>query len=143
MLLTARSAAAIVSRVFYARLITGVGRVPLTLWSMSLSGAAYACLGLLPSLPLMYCAAMMLGLGLGVASTLSLTSVLDLAPPDARATALSLRITGNRIGQVSLPFLAGFVAAAAGAPGVFVAVGASLVVSAVSVRAVRGAGEGS
>ena len=139
-ILAVRSAAAIVSRFFYSNLIAGLGRVPLTLWSMTLSGAAYAILGVLPSLPLMYGAAVALGLGLGAASTLSLTSVLDLAPPDARATALSLRITGNRIGQVALPFLASFVAAAAGAPGVFVAVGASLVASAVSVRAVRGVG---
>ncbi len=140
-ILTARSAAAIVSRIFYARLVTGVGRVPLTLWSMCLSGAAYASLGALPSLPLMYAAAAVLGLGLGVATTLSLTSILDLAPVTARATALSLRITGNRVGQVSLPFLASLVAAAAGAPGVLAVVGGGLIVSAICVRVVRGSGE--
>ena len=137
-ILTTRSVAAVVSRIFYARLIIGVGRVQLTLWSMSLSGLAYALLGVQSSLPLMYAAAAVLGLGLGVASTLSLTSVLDLSPVGARATALSLRITGNRIGQVSLPFLASLVAATAGAPGVLVVVGASLIASAISVRMVRG-----
>ena len=64
----------------------------------------------------------------------------SLAPPTARATALSLRITGNRLGQVVLPFLASIVAAAAGAPGVMAVVGGSLIVSAVSVRVVRGVG---
>ncbi len=137
--LTVRSIAAIVSRVFYSRLIEGLGRVPLTLWSMSLSGAAYASLGATNSIAMMYVAAAILGLGLGIATTLSLTSVLDLSPVTARATALSLRITGNRIGQVTLPFLASFVAAAAGAPGVLAVVGASLIVSAISVRTVRGA----
>lgn len=138
MILTTRSGFAILSRLFYARLLLGVGRVPLTMWSMSLSGLAYASMGATQSLTLMYVAGAALGLGLGIASTLSLTSVLDLSPPAARATALTLRITGNRIGQVTLPFFAALVAAAAGAPGVMVVVGAGLVVSAVSVRLVRG-----
>ena len=140
-ILTTRSCFAIFSRVFYARLIVGVGRIRLTLWSMSLSGVSYAALGMTDSLPLMYGAAAFLGLGLGIASILSLTSVLDLSPPTARATALTLRITGNRMGQVVLPFLASLVAAAAGAPGVMAVVGASLIVSAVSVRVVRGINE--
>lgn len=138
MILTVRSGAAIVSRLFYSRLIAAAGRVPLTLWSMCLSGAAYASLGALSSLPLLYAGSAALGLGLGLATTLSLTSILELAPAGARATALSLRITGNRIGQVSLPFLASIVAVAAGAPGVMTVVGGSLIAAALSVRAVRG-----
>ncbi len=139
LMLTVRSVAAIVSRYFYTSLIAALGRIRLTFWSMSLSGVAYASIGVAPSLSLMYFAAASLGLGLGLASILSLTSVLDLAPAPARATALSLRITGNRIGQVSLPFLAAIVAAAAGAPAVMAVVGASLVVSAVSVHFARSA----
>lgn len=141
MVLTVRSAAAIFARLFYAQMIVGVGRIPLTLWSMSLSGLAFVGLGAASSLPLMYLAAAIMGLGLGIATTLSLTSVLDLAPVTARATALSLRITGNRIGQVTLPFFASFVAAAFGAPGVLATIGASLIASAVSVRLMRGGRE--
>ena len=93
----------------------------------------------------MYADAVLMGLGLGVATTLSLTSVVDIVPVDARATALSLRITGNRIGQVTLPFVASLIAAAAGAPGVLFVIGSSLCASAVSVGASarrRGSGDG-
>jgi MFS family permease len=139
MILTVRSITAIISRLFYSRLISTVGRIPLTLWSMSLSGLAYASLGAPVSLHMMYVASAILGLGLGICTTLSLTSVLDLVPMTARATALSLRITGNRIGQVTLPFIASIIAAAAGAPGVLAVIGGSLIVSAYSVHHVRGA----
>ena len=140
LVLTVRSAAAIVSRLFYAGMIEVVGRVRLTVVSMCLSGLGYAALGLpMPLIP-MYGDAALMGLGLGVATTLSLTSVVDIVPVDARATALSLRITGNRIGQVTLPFIASIIAAAAGAPGVLAVIGASLCVSAISVGIVRGRG---
>lgn len=131
--LTIRSAAAIVSRLFYVALIATFGRAPLTIMSMSLAGVAFAMLALPLPMPAMYMDAVAMGLGLGVASTLSLTSVVDIVPMAARATALSLRITGNRIGQVSLPFVASIIAAAAGAPGVLVVIGASLCASAASI----------
>jgi MFS family permease len=135
LVLTVRSGAAIVSRLFYAMLIAAIGRAPLTVQSMVLSGLAFAALALpLPLFP-MYADAVLMGLGLGVATTLSLTSVVDIVPVDARATALSLRITGNRIGQVSLPFVASLIASATGAPGVLFVIGASLCASAVSVGA--------
>jgi MFS family permease len=135
--LTDRSVAAIVSRLFYSRLIVNVGRVPLTVLSMSISGLGYALLGAPLPIWALYVDAAVMGLGLGIATTLSLTSVVDIVPVDARATALSLRITGNRIGQVTLPFVASLIAAAAGAPGVLATIGASLVVSAASVGVTR------
>jgi MFS family permease len=135
--LTTRSAAAIVSRLGYARMIEVVGRVRLTVVSMALSGVCYAALGLPAPLAAMYADSALMGLGLGVATTLSLTSVVDIVPVDARATALSLRITGNRVGQATLPFVASFIAAAAGAPGVLATIGASLCLSGISVGLVR------
>ncbi len=145
LVLTVRSGAAIVSRLFYAALIAAIGRAPLTVQSMVLSGLAFAALALPLPLFAMYGDAILMGLGLGVATTLSLTSVVDIVPVDARATALSLRITGNRIGQVTLPFVASLIAAAAGAPGVLFVIGSSLCASAVSVGASarrRGSGDG-
>ena len=74
---------------------------------------------------------------LGIATTLSLTSIVEMVPTQARATAVSLRITGNRLGQVTLPFVASILAAATGAPGVLTVVGVSLALSAVSVHIAR------
>ena len=42
------------------------------------------------------------------------------APPRARATALSLRLSGNRVGLVVFPFAVSLVATASGVAGVFV-----------------------
>jgi MFS family permease len=90
-------------------------------------------------LPVLYVAMGITGFGLGIAATLSISNMVDIVPPTARAVALSLRITGNRVGQVSLPMLAGFVAAATGAGGIFAIIAMSLALSAASVHVVRGA----
>jgi hypothetical protein len=49
-------------------------------------------------------------------------------------TVMSLRITGNRLGQVALPFLASLVAAATGVAGVFAIVAVSLAASGAAVH---------
>jgi hypothetical protein len=50
-----------------------------------------------------------------------------------RGTANSLRVTGNRIAQVAVPFGASLIAAVAGAGGIFVIIAASLVASGAAV----------
>jgi predicted MFS family arabinose efflux permease len=117
-LLLTKSSAALIARIFYARLIYAVGRRPLTLGSAVFSAGAFALLAL-PSLPMMYMAAIAIGLGLGIASTLTLSGIAEYSPPQARGTAMSLRITGNRIGLVLMPFVAGLVAAGTGVLGIF------------------------
>jgi MFS family permease len=117
-LLLAKSVAALVARAYYARLIYAVGRMPLTLGSSLVAAGAFALLAV-PSLPVMYVAAIAIGLGLGIASTLTLSGVAEYSPPQARGTAMSLRITGNRLGLVLMPFVAGVVAAGTGVLGIF------------------------
>ena len=56
-----------------------------------------------------------------------------LAPAEAYGTALTLRMTGNRIGQVVFPALAGVVAAATGVAGIFLIIGLSIGASGVAV----------
>jgi MFS family permease len=133
MLLAIRSVAALVARIFYSRLIAGLGRQRLTLLSISLGAAAFALLAV-PSLPLMFLAISTVGLGLGIASTTTLSGMVDLAPIEARGTALSLRITGNRIGQVLVPFLASLIAVAAGTAGILLVIASTLAASGVAVR---------
>ena len=53
---------------------------------------------------------------------------------EARGTANSLRMMGNRVGQFTIPFLAGLIAAATGAAGIFLVIGVSLAASAAAVR---------
>jgi len=137
-ILTIRSVAAVVSRLGYARMVSGIGRVRLTFLSMALAGAAFVVLAMPVPVLTLQVAAAVLGVGLGIATALSLTSVVELAPADVRGTALSLRITGNRIGQACMPFLGSLLAASAGASGVLVVTGIALAASGLAVQVVRG-----
>jgi len=128
-----RSAASLISRLFYARMIYGFGRAPLTLGSMLVSAAAFAALALPLSLPWMYAVMVVLGFGMGIASTLTLSGVMHLAPPEVCGTALTLRMTGNRVGQIVFPALAGVLAAATGVAGILLALGLGLAASGVAV----------
>jgi predicted MFS family arabinose efflux permease len=133
-LLTVRSVASLVSRLSYTRILALVPRARLTLISMAAAGVGFACFALPIPLSGMYAAMTFLGFALGIATTLSLTNVVDLASAAAMGTVMSLRITGNRLGQAALPFLASLVAAATGIAGVFAIVAVSLVASGVVVH---------
>nr|WP_073358492.1 hypothetical protein [Rhodococcus jostii] len=61
-----------------------------------------------------------------------MTWVAGLVPPPNRASALSLRLTGNRLGQVFIPLTAGAIAGSAGADAVFVLTGGLLAGAAIS-----------
>jgi MFS family permease len=133
LLLTVRSFAALVSRSFYVRLIHGMGRSPLTLASMLGSAAGFLVLAIPLSLPVMYAVLIALGFAMGIASTLTISSVVHLAPPHAYGTALTLRMTGNRAGQIIFPALAGLLAAATGVAGILLAIGLGLAASGIAV----------
>ncbi len=49
-------------------------------------------------------------------------------------TVMSLRNTGNRIGQMAMPFLASLIAAATGVGGIFLIIALSLVASGAAVH---------
>ena len=118
---------------FYSRMIFGFGRAPLTLASMLVTATAFGVLALPLPLPAMYAMMGALGFAMGIASTLTLSGVVFLAPPEAYGTALTLRMTGNRLGQVMFPALSGVVAAAVGVAGIFVIIGLSIGVSGIAV----------
>jgi predicted MFS family arabinose efflux permease len=128
-LLTVRSVASLISRMTYVRVLRLVARQPLTLISMFGAGIGFACFAFPIPLAAMYAAIAIMGFSLGIATTLSLTNVVDLASTAAMGTVMSLRITGNRIGQVALPFVASLIAAATGVGGIFVIIAITLVAS--------------
>lgn len=136
-LLTVRSTASLVSRLFYTRILALVARTRLTLITMAAAGIGFACFALPIPLAGMYAAMTFLGFSLGIATTLSLTNVVDVASAAAMGTVMSLRTTGNRLGQVVVPFLASLVAAATGVAGVFAIIAVSLAASGASVQLKR------
>jgi len=138
MLLMVRAVSAVVSRVFYPPMILAVGRVPLTVGTMAAAAVSLMVLASPVPLWVMYVAMVTTGVGLGIAATLSISNMVDIVPPPARGVALSLRITGNRVGQVGILACSSLVAIALGAGGIFAIMALSLAASATSVHLVRG-----
>ena len=66
-------------------------------------------------------------------SPLTLSGVMYLAPPEVCGTALTLRMTGNRVGQIVFPALAGVLAAATGVAGILLALGVGLAATGITV----------
>jgi predicted MFS family arabinose efflux permease len=136
-LLTVRAGFSMASRVIYARMVMTFGREPLMVTCTLTAAFAFASLAVPAPLWAMYLAMAVMGFTLGIATTLSVTTVVDRTPVSARGTANSLRIMGNRIGQVSLPFGASLVAAATGVAGILVMIALSLAASAAAVQVSR------
>jgi MFS family permease len=132
-LLTARAVASMVARLIYARLIAAVGRVPLMVASLVGAAAAFGCLAIPMPVALLYAATASTGFTIGIATTITVTTIVAMTSAGTRGTANSLRVTGNRIAQVAVPFGASLVAAVAGAGGIFVIIAGTLVASGAAV----------
>ncbi|MFK0152701.1 MFS transporter [Streptomyces sp. NPDC090493] len=142
-LLSVRAGATIACRLVLTPLLRLLGR-PLLL-TVTCFLAAVLCAGIAVPVPVWALALMLavLGFCLGVGQPLSMTTVVQAAPEGARSTALALRLTGNRLGQVAAPAGAGLLAGVAGVAAPFVMLGALLLVSAgVAVRSPGAAGGG-
>ncbi|MEU2554848.1 MFS transporter [Streptomyces sp. NPDC013313] len=138
-LLSLRAGATIACRLVLTPLLRLLGRPALLTVTCFL--AAVLCAGVAVPVPVWALGVMLtvLGFCLGVGQPLSMTTVVQAAPAGARSTALALRLTGNRLGQVAAPAAAGLVAGVAGVAAPFVMLGASLLLSsAVAVRSPEG-----
>ena len=118
LLLALRAVVSLVSRVGLSRLVARFGRGPLILVSC-LAGAA--ALVALPLSGVAGAVVAMVGLGvaLGLPQPLTMAWVTALSPPSAHGAALGLRLTANRLAQVSLPALVGVTLGSFGVVGVF------------------------
>ncbi|MEV0469045.1 MFS transporter [Streptomyces prunicolor] len=142
-LLSIRAAATIACRLVLTPLLQLLGRAVLLTATCLLAGVL--CAGIALPLPVWAIGLMLaiLGFCLGVGQPLSMTTVVQAASDDARSTALALRLTGNRLGQVAAPAGAGLVAGVAGVAAPFVMLGALLMLSAgVALRSPGRSSEG-
>jgi hypothetical protein len=128
-----RAAASMLARLIYVRLMAAFGRVALMVASLVLGGVAFAALAIPMPIAALYAATSMTGFSIGIATTITVTSVVALTAAGARGTANSLRVTGNRIAQAAMPFGASLVAAVTGAGGIFVIIAISLLASSAAV----------
>lgn len=137
LLLTLRAVASMTSRLALGRLARLLGRRRLMIVSVTLSAGSMAGAGLPLHPAVLAAAVVLLGLGLGVGQPLTMAWLAETAPAGMRGRAMSLRITGNRLGQVLIPSLVGAVAAGVGAAGVLWATAAALAAVAAAARRLR------
>ncbi|MFM1813984.1 MAG: hypothetical protein RLZ98_679 [Pseudomonadota bacterium] len=137
-MLTMRGFGSILARASYSSLVRVLGRI--RLMYLVMLGAMLALLVVALPVPvwLLFLAVSSSGFFLGIAITASLTTLVDIAPDDARGAALAIRQTCNRLGQFFTPMVVSLVAALTGAGGIFVVTALAVGISgAVAERSLR------
>lgn len=131
-LLALRALVSVMSRFGLARLVRAFGRKPLLVGAM---GVGLISLVALPFANEWAAIGVMIGLGicLGLPQPLTMAWVVNLTHRRDHGAVLGLRMTGNRLAQVSVPILVGTLAAPLGVAGIFWANAALLLFSSVLV----------
>ncbi len=137
-MLALRAAASIFARIVYARLVAAIGRVRLMFIVMLVSMVGLGVIAVPVPVWVLFVASALHGFGLAIAITASLTTLVDIAPDDARGAALSIRQALNRFGQFATPLFVSLIASLTGAAGIFVVTALAVGVSGYAAdRAVR------
>ncbi|MFC7327023.1 MFS transporter [Marinactinospora rubrisoli] len=137
LLLAVRAAASVVSRAFLGAAVGRWGRHLVLVVSLVISAVSVAALTVPLPVWALAVALAVAGLGLGIGQPLTMAWVADAAAPDARGTAMALRMSGNHLGQTVLPLLAGALAGGIGVAAVFAAFGVGLGAVAATLRRPR------
>jgi MFS family permease len=132
-LLSLRAATSILSRVLIPWMVGRLGRVRLLAASAAGSALLTAALPLSGSVAVLGVLLAAAGFLLGIGQPLTMSMVVQAVPSDTRGTALAIRLTGNRFGQVATPAAAGLVAGAAGVSAAFWLLGGLLGLAALAV----------
>ena len=139
-LLALRAATSIASRLGIRQFVALAGRLRLMSLSAFVAALAFCGVALSDDIAVLVALSLVAGFGLGFGQPLSMTLVAQLVPPNTRATALSVRISGNRIGQIAAPAAAGLVAGATGSAAAFWLMAAVLAASGVVLQRFPAAG---
>jgi MFS family permease len=132
-LLSLRAAASILSRLLIPWMVRALGRVRLIAVSAAGSALAMAVLPLPDGALALSVVLILAGFFLGIGQPLTMSLIVQAVPEGARGTALAIRLTGNRVGQVATPAAAGLVAGAAGIAAAFWMLGGVLALAAATV----------
>jgi MFS family permease len=132
-LLSLRAATSILSRVLIPWMVGRLGRVRLLAASAAGSALLTAALPLSDSTAALGVLLAAAGFLLGIGQPLTMSMVVHAVPSGTRGTALAIRLTGNRFGQVATPAVAGVVAGAAGVSAAFWLLGGLLGLAALAV----------
>ncbi|WP_181309559.1 MFS transporter [Nocardioides campestrisoli] len=138
-LLTARTVASVASRACLPLLLRRIPRRWLLVSATLASGVPMALLPLTSAVVPLAVAMVLMGFFWGIGQPLTMSWVTLVADSRNRAAALSVRLAGNRAGQVAVPLVAGALSGLVGVGGIFHASGLLLLSSAaITFSATRG-----
>lgn len=137
LLLTLRAGASMISRLFLGRLSARLGRRRLLVVSTFAAALGTAVLPIPMPIGLLAVAVVVMGLGLGVGQPVTMAWLAESSPPGMRGRSMSLRLVGNRAGQLIIPSTVGLVAAGLGPAGVLWFTAAALGAVAVAARSIN------
>jgi len=126
LLLTVRGIAALVSRLFITQLIAMLTRERTLALSMALAGLGLVAVPFVTIDWLLVILMIASGLGQGLGQPMTISWVATISPRSERATALGVRLAGNRASLLVIPPVLGALAGAAGVSAIFVVLAASL-----------------
>jgi predicted MFS family arabinose efflux permease len=89
---------------------------------------------LIDDLGVLFASMVVIGFGLGLGQPITLTWVAGRVPAAARGAALGLRLSANRLGQMTIPLGVGAVAGTVGISSIFFSMAALLGVSSAAAR---------
>jgi len=130
LLLATRAASSMVSRFFLGRLSARFGRGRLLTSSIVMAALGMALVPAPMPTWLLVAVVVVMGFGLGAGQPLTMSWLAEATPPGLRGRAMSLRLTGNRLGQVVVPSAAGALALGGGAAGVLIFTATALALAA-------------
>ena len=125
-LLSVRAGASLVSRLFMSRLIGWLGRSWLLAGSMLMAGGGLLVMPFVTAPAILVAIMVVVGLGLGLGQPMTIAWVANRSPQNERATALGVRLTGNRAALLVVPTMMGAIAGTAGITAIFFVVAVSL-----------------
>jgi MFS family permease len=137
LLLSIRAAMSFASRLLLGRLRHTWDRVSLLVASTGLSGILISLVPVLDSVVVLAAALAVFGFLMGIGQPLSMSHLAQAVPANAVGAALSLRLTGNKVGQASIPIVAGLAASTWGVGAAFWLGGLLLSCAALSVGSAR------
>lgn len=125
-LLTLRAVASVLSRIALPLLLRRLGRRPLIISATLASAIPMALVPLTTDAVALGVAMLVIGFFWGIGQPLTMVWVTAVSHRDNRASALAIRLAGNRVAQFAVPLGAGAVAGATGVGVIFYLTGALL-----------------
>ena len=115
-------------------LIERLGRRRLLILSTVVPALLLCPLPWLDHIVVMALLVVVIGFGLGIGQPMSMVWVANRSPEASRGIALGIRLSVNRLGQISIPLIVGAIAGVAGISSILVSMAALLGISAAAVR---------